>query len=264
MAEADRIQILTTDGERVEVFVDEMPEDAEDLLFLLWEEKAPLDTWLEVAVVYYRQRRISQCRRVLERASSAEVDSQYSGPANKLTRIKILNALAALEMQDAQAAPQQQLAGPKVQERIVHFVSRAESLDQLTEQTWITKGVNHLVLRGSVNEAALEFDNALDSNSNNVQALLGKACVQYHQKDYKAACKTFTTAISLAPLASNAASMRVGLGLCWFKLGQLQLARKSFDRALQLAPDNAHALVSAGVLRLRPPEDKKASFLRKK
>ena len=62
------LRIPTADGDTVEVFAHEMPDDAEDLLFVLSEEKAPLDSWFEVAVAYFRRGMQDQFQQVLGEA----------------------------------------------------------------------------------------------------------------------------------------------------------------------------------------------------
>ena len=105
-----------------------------------------------------------------------------------------------------------------------------------------------------LDDASQQFDNALDSSQTNIPAILGKACVHYHQKEYRKALVRFSAAITLHPNASNGASVRVGLGLCWLKLGHTALAHAAFDRALALDAANVDALVAKGVLQQWPTE----------
>ena len=145
------LRIPTADGDTVEVFAHEMPDDAEDLLFVLSEEKAPLDSWFEVAVAYFRRGMVDQFRQVLERASSPEVDDMYKKVAmDKMTRIKILNALAAMEIKAASELTTKMMQSEPVQKRIVSLTNRADNIDQLAQLTWVTKGVNHLLLKNSL------------------------------------------------------------------------------------------------------------------
>lgn len=46
------------------------------------------------------------------------------------------------------------------------------------------------------------------------------------------------------------ASVRVGFGLCCYKLGQIPRAQAAMARALQLDPQNAQALVASAILEL--------------
>lgn len=46
------------------------------------------------------------------------------------------------------------------------------------------------------------------------------------------------------------ASVRVGLGLCCYKLGQISRAQAAMARALQLDPQNVQALVGSAILEL--------------
>lgn len=53
---------------RAKVFVDELPDDAHDLLDLLRAEVAPLDVWHRFALEYYRQGRKDAFREILKEA----------------------------------------------------------------------------------------------------------------------------------------------------------------------------------------------------
>jgi len=257
-----RIPLQEPAGEFVEVFASELPDEAEDLLFLLREERAPLPIWLQVATEYYRQRRLAQFEAILDVASSTEIEAMYPGPEHKLPKIQILNALAALRVQSGARETDKAKIGA-LQKDIVKLFERADRMDQMVEATWVTKGVNFLVSHSRLDDASQQFDNALDSSQTNLPAILGKACVHYHQGDFRKALARFSAAITLHPHASNGASVRVGLGICWLKLGNSALAHAAFDRALAIDPTNVDALVAKGVLQQWPvkgeaPEGEKA------
>ena len=45
-------------------------------------------------------------------------------------------------------------------------------------------------------------------------------------------------------------SVRLGMGLCFVKLGNLEKARMAFERTLQLSPHSVGALVGLAILEL--------------
>ena len=47
-----------------------------------------------------------------------------------------------------------------------------------------------------------------------------------------------------------AGSVRLGMGLCFVKLGNLEKARMAFERTLQLSPNSVGALVGLAILEL--------------
>ncbi|KAI9083821.1 hypothetical protein K1719_034079 [Acacia pycnantha] len=50
------------------------------------------------------------------------------------------------------------------------------------------------------------------------------------------------------------AAVRLGIGLCRYKLGQFEKARQAFERVLQLDPENVEALVALAIMDLRTNE----------
>lgn len=58
---------------------------------------------------------------------------------------------------------------------------------------------------------------------NNIPALLGKACIAYHKKDYKGALFFYKKALRFNPMCP--ADIRLGMGHCLVKLGKLEKAR---------------------------------------
>jgi len=47
------------------------------------------------------------------------------------------------------------------------------------------------------------------------------------------------------------ATVKLGLGLCRYKIGQFRKARQAFERVLQLDPENVEALVALGIMELQ-------------
>eukprot|EP01138_Halocafeteria_seosinensis_P015980 gb/GECG01016308.1/.p1 GENE.gb/GECG01016308.1/~~gb/GECG01016308.1/.p1 ORF type:complete len:1453 (+),score=299.33 gb/GECG01016308.1/:1-4359(+) len=79
-----------------------------------------------------------------------------------------------------------------------------------------------------------------------IAATVGEACVAYQQGNYVLARRLFAEAIRAHPRAP--ASLRVALGHCLYKLGHIEVAKKAFQRALQLEPNNSNALTGLAIL----------------
>ena len=60
----------------------------------------------------------------------------------------------------------------------------------------------------------------------------GQACIAFHKGKYAQARELYANVISENPQCP--AAVRVGLGMCLFKLGHIYAAKKAFLRALQL------------------------------
>jgi len=85
----------------VQVFIDELPDDVDELLDLLRAEVAPMDIWHRFAVEYYRQGRKDAFREILHEAKigfdffeKKKLTGKEKEEFND-SRLKIINALAA-------------------------------------------------------------------------------------------------------------------------------------------------------------------------
>ena len=158
---------------------------------------------------------------------------------------------------------------------------------------WLALAIGlHFLSQGRVQDARMQFENALDIEGNNFPAVLGKAAAAFREKKWAEArslyanvllalcccfclasadvcgspflpfvclmhdsvcvgvvwgfSRSYAKAIRMHPACP--ASVRVGLGMCLFKLGHIDIAKKSMQRALDLDPNNVDALASLAVL----------------
>ena len=72
-----------------------------------------------------------------------------------------------------------------------------------------------------LDQADAQFNFVLSNNTPNVAALVGKACIAFNKKDYKNALNMYKKALKIN--ANSPASVRLGLGLCFFKMGKVLL-----------------------------------------
>ena len=100
-----------------------------------------------------------------------------------------------------------------------------------------------------------------------IAATVGEACVAFQQKNYVLARRLLAEAIRAHP--RGPASLRVALGYCLYQLGHIEVAKLAFERALQLEPNNHHALVAYGILTESyhgdqvPSQEQQAEILRR-
>ncbi|KAL3532680.1 hypothetical protein ACH5RR_006201 [Cinchona calisaya] len=234
--------------EEVRVVLDQLPRDASDILDILKAEQAPLDLWLIIAREYFKQGKIEQFRQILEEGSSPEIDEYYADV--RYERIAILNALGAYYSYLGKIETKQR-------EKEEHFImatqyyNKASRIDMHEPSTWVGKG-QLLLAKGDVEQASSAFKIVLDGDRDNVPALLGQACVQFSRGRYSDSLELYKRALQVFPLCP--AAVRLGIGLCRYKLGQLEKAKQAFERVLQLDPENADALVALGILDLQTKE----------
>ena len=115
---------------------------------------------------------------------------------------------------------------------------------------------NHLLGRAyfcllegdKMDQADQQFNFVLSQSQNNIPSLLGKACIAFNKKNYKEALAFYKKALRTNP--GCPASVRLGMGHCFLKLGNTDKARLAFERALQLDQNCVGALVGLAVLQL--------------
>lgn len=98
--------------------------------------------------------------------------------------------------------------------------------------TWVGKGVLLILSKNDFSGALGAFDNALKANPNNIPALLGKGQIYYNRGSYHEALKCYQQVLQINP--NCPAYVRIGLGICFYKLGNNELATLAFSRVLEL------------------------------
>ncbi|KAM0020890.1 putative RNA polymerase-associated protein Ctr9 [Helianthus debilis subsp. tardiflorus] len=234
--------------EEVRVALDQLPRDATDILDILKAEQAPLDLWLIIAREYFKQGKIEQFRQILEEGSSPEIDEYYADV--RYERIAILNALGAYYSYLGKIETKQR-------EKEEHFIlatqyyNKASRIDMHEPSTWIGKG-QLLLAKGDVDQAFAAFKIVLDGDRDNIPALLGQACVEFNRGKYSSSLEMYKRVLQVYPRCP--AAVRLGIGLCRYKLGQFDRAKQAFERVLQLDPENVEALVALGIMDLQSNE----------
>ncbi|XP_069143051.1 protein CTR9 homolog isoform X1 [Solanum lycopersicum] len=234
--------------EEVRVALDQLPRDASDILDILKAEQAPLDLWLIIAREYFKQGKVDQFRQILEEGSSPEIDEYYADV--RYERIAILNALGAYYSYLGKIETKQR-------EKEEHFImatqyyNKASRIDMHEPSTWVGKG-QLLLAKGDIEQAFAAFKIVLDGDRDNVPALLGQACVQFSRGRYSDSLELYKRALQVYP--DCPAAVRLGIGLCRYKLGQFDKAKQAFCRVLQANPENVDALVALAILDLQNNE----------
>ncbi|KAG9160851.1 hypothetical protein Leryth_008663 [Lithospermum erythrorhizon] len=231
--------------EEVRVVLDELPRDASDVLDILKAEQAPLHLWLIIAREYFKQGKVEQFRQILEEGSSPEIDEYYADV--RYERIAILNALGAYYSYLGKIETKQR-------EKEDHFImatqyyNKASRIDMHEPSTWVGKG-QLLLAKGDVDQAFAAFKIVLDGDRDNVPALLGQACVHFSRGRFADSLDLYKRALLVYPYCP--AAVRLGIGLCRYRLGQFDKAKLAFQRVLQLDPDNVEALIALGIMDLQ-------------
>lgn len=225
------------------VQVKTLPE-VDEILFFLSKELPPLASWLEIAVEYYRQGKFHAFERILRTGTSEEIERLY--PECKEEKIAMLNRLAALyfgmAFNCADNSKREDLFN-----QASTFIRTADGKDINARINWVSRG--YLILaKCQIESAVYYFNNTIAAQPDNILALLGRACISYHNKEYSKALMMYAKVIQISPKVP--ANVRLGLAFCHYRLGNKVLAYKALQRVLNLDPSNADALIAIAILEL--------------
>lgn len=143
--------------------------------------------------------------------------------------------------------------------KVIEFLRKSEDLMSLNEYTWLIKGFFELS-QGEMKRAEDNFravhDRSAKMGKRKFQfgAVLGLACVAYHNRNYNSTLEHLCKAISLNPDCT--ASVRVAIAATCCHLKQFHRARYALDRALALDPSNTDALCLHSLIEYNESKDK--------
>ncbi|KAJ1630718.1 hypothetical protein T492DRAFT_592674 [Pavlovales sp. CCMP2436] len=231
-----RIPVFGAD-EVVEVSLDALPDDANELIDVLKGETATLDVWLHCALAYYAAGRAEQGRAVLD--ESCEIPGDIF-PDAKADRVSLLTASAGHCINAALTVADKR-ARLKLLDQAAQFFARADTVDLSDPRIWLGRGFLNLH-RGELPKARAAFEQALRERPAEPLGVLGLACAAYGSASYLEALRLFRQLMTSC--AEPPPGVRLGLGLCYAQLKQPSLARRCFERALELDSGDGHAAIA--------------------
>ncbi|CEG49164.1 TPR-containing nuclear phosphoprotein that regulates K() uptake [Plasmopara halstedii] len=232
----------------VEVFVDELPDDVNDIIDILRAEVAPLDVWLQFAVEYYNQGHVAQFQEILAVASEPGIEEIYKDNASRVCRIKFFIALASHAV-NAMWNEEDDKKREAISQRAVGFFQRADRLDHQHPMTLVGKALMFMA-KNEDDRADRFIKSVLISNKTNLPAILGKALLLYRKKQYKDAKKLYLEAIKLHPRSPQAANMRMCFAYCCYHLGAIEKARAVMRYTASLDETNVDARIASALWQL--------------
>ncbi|KAJ1921741.1 protein required for normal CLN1 and CLN2 G1 cyclin expression [Mycoemilia scoparia] len=235
----------------LEIDCNQIPDKAHEMCDILLQEKSPPKFYLLFALEYYRKNKIDESITALKLGLSS-VQS-----ANQQAKLPLITCLASLYIQKAKLSQNPSISAFKgandhdtaqqpASERD-KFLQLATAL--LNEADRInTKHPNTLLCKGLLCLSMRQFDNALqlfsqvvNNNPSSLTALLGKARAHYAKKQYIPALQIYQHVLTLSPYGKPDA--RVGIGLCFQKIGMKGDACKAFQRAVDIDGSNVPARI---------------------
>ncbi|XP_029108343.1 RNA polymerase-associated protein CTR9 homolog isoform X2 [Scleropages formosus] len=240
------IPLRDTD-EVIELDFDQLPE-GDEVISILKQEHTQLHIWIALALEYYKQGKTEDFVKLLE---AARIDGNLDYRDHEKDQMTCLDTLAAYYVQQARKE--------KNKDAKKELITQATLLYTMADKI-IMYDQNHLLGRAcfcllegdKMDQADAQFHFVLNQSTNNIPALLGKACISFNKKDYRGALAYYKKALRTNP--GCPAEVRLGMGHCFVKLNKLEKARLAFSRALELNSTCVGALVGLAVLELNNKE----------
>ncbi|KAJ1679656.1 protein required for normal CLN1 and CLN2 G1 cyclin expression [Spiromyces aspiralis] len=179
----------------LEIDCNELPEQAQEICDILFQEKSPPKFYLQFALEYFRQNKIDESIVALKKGLSSDV------AMNNQAKLPLVNCLASMYINKAKASPippavADQADGrphgtaanghgstattandrDKYFELAYALLDESGRMDPSHPTTLLCKGLLLLAKR-QFDQAGPLFDRILGQNSNDVAALLGKASI---------------------------------------------------------------------------------------
>uniref|UniRef100_A0A8C9WF12 RNA polymerase-associated protein CTR9 homolog n=1 Tax=Scleropages formosus TaxID=113540 RepID=A0A8C9WF12_SCLFO len=231
----------------IELDFDQLPE-GDEVISILKQEHTQLHIWIALALEYYKQGKTEDFVKLLE---AARIDGNLDYRDHEKDQMTCLDTLAAYYVQQARKE--------KNKDAKKELITQATLLYTMADKI-IMYDQNHLLGRAcfcllegdKMDQADAQFHFVLNQSTNNIPALLGKACISFNKKDYRGALAYYKKALRTNP--GCPAEVRLGMGHCFVKLNKLEKARLAFSRALELNSTCVGALVGLAVLELNNKE----------
>ncbi|KAJ1651451.1 protein required for normal CLN1 and CLN2 G1 cyclin expression [Dispira simplex] len=231
----------------------QLPVPVEELCEILVQEETPLHYYLQLAVVYYQQNHANEAIQMLKEGLSR---ARAIDPVHK---VPLINCLASIYLQKARRSRLNSLGdgstGPILEEAsgeqeqyfelATALYNEADRIDPRQMLTWLGKGLLYW-LRRKPEQALEQFTNVLDVQPHNLAAKFGLARIYFHMKKYHDALTLYQDLLQRRP--SGVPDPRLGIGLCYHKLGMVKEAKHAFERVMELNPKDTSSRVLLAIL----------------
>ena len=223
--------------------VDQLP-DGDEVLNILRQENAPISVWVNVAIEYYRHSSADDFERILE-ASRTDANKTYAD--SEKDQMRALDTLAAYYVQRAHKEKSRDLKKDLFGKATILYTT-ADKILMYDKDHLLGRAYFFLLEGENMQQADNQFQFVLNQVPNSIPAILGKACIAFSKRDYRGALAYYKKVLRTNPLCP--ASVRLGLGHCFLRLGRPDKARQAFKRTLDLDSECVGALVGLAILDL--------------
>ncbi|KAI7814283.1 RNA polymerase-associated protein CTR9 homolog [Triplophysa rosa] len=240
------IPLRDTD-EVIELDFDQLPE-GDEVISILKQEHTQLHIWIALALEYYKQGKTEDFVKLLE---AARIDGNLDYRDHEKDQMTCLDTLAAYYVQQARKEKNKDTKKDLINQSTLLY-TMADKIIMYDQNHLLGRACFCLLEGDKMDQADAQFQFVLNQSTNNIPALLGKACISFNKKDYRGALAYYKKALRTNP--GCPAEVRLGMGHCFVKLNKLEKARLAFGRALELNSKCVGALVGLAVLELNNKE----------
>lgn len=212
------------------VSIDELPDDPSEIISFLEAEHCGVKYWVLVAQAYAQAARIADAVTIASRGLATLNFSQAD-------KIPLHSVLGWIHLRHAAAGANTDAAISAAEAEFAH-VPQGSPTAQLAAAAVAWR-------RGNADKAAALYDRLLHADSTNCLALMGRAHVALARtRNYAHALRLYQQALAHNPALRP--DPRIGVGVCFWHLGDREMAVRAWQRAVQLDPDchAAHVLLA--------------------
>ncbi|GAA6001271.1 uncharacterized protein JCM10292_006986 [Rhodotorula paludigena] len=283
----DVLEVHTHSNETIsvslaDVFDSPTEDDAQaqiaDVVGLLSRERAPARSWVRFVEQCWLQGRARTALETADTALAAQLDPR--------DRVPLFCQKAAFHLALARKAPKLRLdnpaAGPIAPPRDPNHpewvrpgmpppphgpmlkadylfraakdIENAEAIDPNSKVVRDVKAA-WCMASGQLDQASKLWEQILAEEPTHLMALMGRARIQFSQKSFRPALKTYQFVLQLK--SDFLPDPRIGIGLCFYMLGDHEKARRAWERSMAVNPSSSSpsAPLLLGLLHLNRSKD---------
>ncbi|KAJ1746603.1 protein required for normal CLN1 and CLN2 G1 cyclin expression [Coemansia sp. RSA 1821] len=212
----------------LEINCSQLPEHASEICDILENEGAALRFYQLFAIEYYKQGQAEESIAALKRGLA------HAKANDQTAKLPLLNFLASIYIQKAKK-PLSSTNGASSRDMLLKMatalLTEAERISRTDPNTYLVKG--QLAMTSRIPDTALvQFNNALRLEPQCLAALLGKARALFAKRQFQQALSIYQQVLVLRPRGKP--DPRIGIGMCLYKLGHTNDARRALRRSIEV------------------------------
>ncbi|KAA1070253.1 hypothetical protein PGT21_005159 [Puccinia graminis f. sp. tritici] len=216
----------------------------EEIVGIFLQEKLPAKFWTRAAMEYWKrdlkQDAISLANQGLQALRDQDRPSECLPLLCQLATyaINLSRGLPTLKLETPEydTIPPAQPTADETLEKAAHYINEASRIESRNPLVLDARATLYLAQK-HYDQALTACEEILKERPTHLPALLGKARVLFHRKFFRPALKLYQQVLKLAPHVLP--DPRIGIGSCFWFLGDQKLARQAWERSLVVNPGKA-------------------------